>query len=65
MAVPNPKNFALTGAASDLGLGDMLQQQVQDQSDELKKKRMAGQPTAPLFGAAAMDLMAKTSGFSF
>lgn len=41
MALPGPgsaKNFGLSPAAHDLGLGDQLVQQLQDQEEERKKK---------------------------
>ena len=57
MPLPNPKNYALSQSATDLGLGDMLRQQVEDQTDELKKKRVQQSPQNALFGAAAMNLL--------
>lgn len=38
--MPNPSS-ALSPAAADLGLGDMLAQQVDGETDEMRKKRMA------------------------
>ena len=38
MPMPNPKNFALSAAGLDLGLGDAVKQQLQDQEAERKKK---------------------------
>ena len=38
MAMPSGKNFSLSPAASDLGLGDMASQQMQDDEEERKKK---------------------------
>lgn len=43
----------LSPAASDLGLGDMLQQQVQGETDEQRKKRMAAQRLVQIAGPAA------------
>ena len=37
------KNKALSPAAQDLGLGDMLKQQMDDMNDERKKKLLQGQ----------------------
>jgi len=34
------KNFGLSPAANDLGLGDQLSQQLQDMNDERKKKAL-------------------------
>jgi hypothetical protein len=36
----NPKNFALTPAASDLGLGEEIKTQLDDDVEERKKKAM-------------------------
>lgn len=42
----------LGGAASDLGLGDMLGQQVASETDEMRKKRMAEAQQRSLLGPA-------------
>lgn len=42
MPVTSNKNLALGPAAQDLGLGDMLQQQLADQEAERKKKALQG-----------------------
>ncbi len=39
MPPPNPKNLGLSPVAQDLGLGDMLLQQEEDETAELKKKK--------------------------
>lgn len=39
--MPLPANSPGLGAVSDLGLGGMLQNQVQDETDEQRRKRMA------------------------
>lgn len=36
------KNLPLSQAASDLGLGDQLKQQTEDETEELKKRAMQG-----------------------
>ncbi len=41
MPAMNPKNAALGAAGQDLGLGDLLQQQLSDQEEERKKKLLA------------------------
>lgn len=41
MPVTSAKNTPLGPAAQDLGLGDMLNQQLQDQEEERKKKLLA------------------------
>lgn len=40
MPPANPKNLGLSLSATDLGLGDMLGQQQQDETDEARKKRL-------------------------
>jgi hypothetical protein len=58
----NFKNFAGTAAATDLGLGDKLAQQLADQQDELRKRKQAemmarmGQAPGP-FGPATLALL--------
>lgn len=39
----NPKNMALSPAATDLGLGDMLRTQTEDETEEQRRKRLAAQ----------------------
>lgn len=58
MALPG---FSPGGAAGDLGLGDMLGQQVKDETDEERKKRMAQMQQQQLLGPAGS--MAVTSLF--
>lgn len=58
---PNPKNAGLmSGASADLGLGDILAKQVQDEEDENKKKALKKQLPSQfgdsLMGNAALDL---------
>lgn len=56
MASPNnAKNFALSPAASDLGLGDMIAQQLQDEEDERRKKSIEAAKQSQL-GPATMAL---------
>lgn len=40
------------GAVSDLGLGDLLGQQVQDETEEQRKKRLAQMQQQQLLGPA-------------
>lgn len=40
MAQSGIKNFALSPAATDLGLGDVLQSQLSDASDEARKQAL-------------------------
>lgn len=57
MALGNP----LSGnAASDLGLGSMLSQQVKDETDEEKKRRQLG--LSALQGPAAQMLLGNPFG---
>ena len=61
MPVMNPKNMSLSPVASDLGLGDMLQQQAEDETEEMKKKKkmaagVAGLGNVGSMGQAAMSL---------
>lgn len=67
MTTPGPtaqKNLALSPAASDLGLGDSLQQQLQDQLAQ-RKKTLALQsgvvPGANPFPSSVSDLLGQFS----
>lgn len=51
-----PKNYSLSPAASDLGLGDLVKQQLQDDEEERKKKLLASQRGQAL-GPATQSLM--------
>lgn len=42
MAIPNPKNAALSPAGVDLGLGNTLNQDLLDQEEERKKRLKNG-----------------------
>lgn len=55
------KNYALSPAAADLGLGEQLTQQLADQETERKKKLMggAGKNALPAaYGDSTMSLAA-------
>jgi hypothetical protein len=56
MPITSTKNFALTGAATDLGLGDALAMQTQNETDDARKKRMRDMKAAEL-NPAAMSLL--------
>lgn len=56
-----PANSGGLGAVGDLGLGDMLGQQVKDETDEQRKKRMAELAQQQSMGATGS--MAVTSLF--
>lgn len=61
MPPANPKNMGLTSAATDLGLGDMLGQQTQDETEDARKKRLAAMQQG-IGGGAAMDLLGGMGG---
>ena len=48
----NQKNTALSPAGADLGLGDQLNAQAQEETDELKKRAMQKSSQGGLLGAA-------------
>lgn len=50
MPVPNPKNFALTPAAADLGLGDRLTEQLQERELLRRKRAKEGGQSGDLMG---------------
>jgi hypothetical protein len=52
----------LTGAAGDLGLGDMLGQQVASETEEQRKKRMAQMAQDKSMSPAAISLLGGYSG---
>jgi len=52
----------LSGAASDLGLGDMLSQQVGAETDEQRRKRMAQMQQDKNMSPAAISLLGGYSG---
>ena len=57
--MPSPvpvKNQIMSPSVIALNLGDQLQQQVEDQENELKKKKNALQPSSSLLGMAANAL---------
>lgn len=63
MAMPNPKNFGLTPAATDLGLGDAVKQQLEDQEAERKKKLLQlGKMDAFGGSPASMSLLGPAGG---
>lgn len=58
------KNLAISPAASDLGLGDSLQQQLQDQLAERRKiqaSKNGSVPGANLFPSSVSDLLGQFS----
>lgn len=58
------KNLPLSPAATDLGLGDQLLQQLQDSTDEQRKKRLADAKAAPVgIGMAAQSLLGQSLGY--
>lgn len=53
--MPNP-GLGLSSASMDLGLGDNLQQQLKDETDEQRKKRLLMQQQRMALGPASMSL---------
>lgn len=53
------KNLSLSPAAADLGLGDQLTQQLQDQLAERRKRSLAAAqtPGSPFPGGAAASML--------
>jgi hypothetical protein len=66
MPLMNSKNMAISQAAGDLGLGDMLRQQTEDMTEEERRKRMRQmqQASGATVGSAAMDLLGGAGAFS-
>jgi hypothetical protein len=50
------------GAAGDLGLGDMLSQQVSGETEEQRKKRMAQMAMTKTMSPAAISLLGGYGG---
>jgi hypothetical protein len=55
MPLPNKKNFGLSPAATDLGLGDQVKAQLDAEEDE-RRKVLARNGKAALFGPGTMQL---------
>lgn len=56
------KNFAVSGAAGDLGLGDVLQNETEEQVTERRRKLMMMQQQGPAdYGALSMGSAAVMS----
>lgn len=51
-----PRMPGLSPAGASLGLGDALSQQVSDENEEARKKRLAREQELKLLGPAAMAL---------
>ena len=52
MAAPNPKNFALSASATDLGLGADLQEQLLTEEEKRKRAKQTGMPVRFTLGEA-------------
>lgn len=50
------KNLSLAPAATDLGLGDQVQQQLEDQEAE-RKKKLLQMSKMPVYGPATQALL--------
>lgn len=57
MATNSANNVGLGGAVTDLGLGDMLGQQVAGETDEQKKKRLLDMQNRMMQSPAAVSLL--------
>lgn len=56
-------NPGLSPASNDLGLGDMLGGQVKDETEEMRKKRMAKQQPMGDMSAATFALFGVGGGY--
>jgi hypothetical protein len=61
MPLANPKNFALSPAATELGLGDMLMLQLETETEERRKEALRRR-REEVTGAAASELFGGYSG---
>ncbi len=57
MATMNLKNVALSAASSDLGLGDQLQNQVQDDEEQQRQARLNQQRNQGALSPATLALL--------
>jgi hypothetical protein len=57
-----PNSLSLSGAVNDLGLGDMLGQQVANETDEQRRKRLAQMQQDKNMSPAAISLLGGYSG---
>lgn len=58
----SPNSTGLVGAVADLGLGDMLGQQVTAETDEQRKKRLADMQNRMMNSPAAVSLLGGYGG---
>ncbi len=67
--MPLPRPTGLSPAASDLGLGSMLQEQVAGETEEQRKRRMMEQQQRSIMGPAGspatMALFGGMGGISY
>lgn len=56
MPPTSAKNAMLSPAATDLGMGDMLQQQVQDETEEQRRRRLLNQQMQSAVNPAVMSI---------
>lgn len=61
----NPKNFGTSSAASDLGLGDMVHQELEDNAEERKKKLLNPMMNnaSAAYSPATLSLLGSAGGF--
>jgi hypothetical protein len=57
-----PNSLNLSGAVNDLGLGDMLGQQVANETEEQRRKRLAQMQQDKNMSPAAISLLGGYSG---
>lgn len=62
MAAPNPKNFALSASATDLGLGADLQEQLLTEEEKRKRAKQTGMAQPSAFGDSTMGSAAMMLG---
>lgn len=64
MSMMTTSKYGMSGAAADLGLGNLLTDQLAAQEEERKRKLKGAEPQQSLFSASAMDLLGKTGGIA-
>ena len=62
MPTTSAKNSIFSPAATDLGLGDQLNQQLQDETEEEKKRRLLNQQMQAAINPAVMSLLGGAGG---
>jgi hypothetical protein len=65
MPATSAKNKPLTGVATDIGLGDSLNQQVQDETEEMRKRRLLLQQQRQALGGGAASALLGGGGVGY